>query len=316
MRSPVPTRAFCGEIGVGKLTRSVACHADDSGDRIRAYVRVPARGPYSFRRRISESRSGVGASFRFRGICSTFNASVRVGRRIKGMPRPRQQQWSGRRGLDLAVRGLDQAVAVLDAEIGTLETQLKDKRDERRELQQTRTRLTKLGGNRSTAAAPRGTRGRRARTGASRSASAAGAAPAAAASSRRTRRRSAGRAPAADSEAAIIEAITGKPMTAVETAKAVGLSRPRARQLLKQLRDGGRVRVEAVSSGRGRPRRVYHAGSNGSSRGAGAGEGAAAASEASAAATSGSSTPRRSGGRRRTSTRKRSSGGGRTPVSG
>jgi hypothetical protein len=179
------------------------------------------------------------------------------------MPRPRQQQWSERRGLDLAVSGLDQAVAVLDAEIGTLETRLKDKRDERRELQQTRTRLTRLGGNRSTAAAPRGTTGRRARTGTSRFASAASAARAAAATSRRTRRRSAGRAPAAEREAAIIEAITGKPMTAVETAKAVGLSRPRARQILKQLRDSGRLRVEEASSGRGRPRLVYHAGSTG-----------------------------------------------------
>jgi uncharacterized small protein (DUF1192 family) len=232
------------------------------------------------------------------------------------MPRPRQQQSSERQGLDLAVSGLDQAVAVLDAEIGTLETQLKHKRDERRELQQTRTRLTKLGGNRSTAAAPRGTTGRRARIGATRSATAASAAPAAAATPRRTRRRAAGRAPAAEREAAIIEAITGKPMTAVETAKAVGLSQPRARQILKQLRDGGRLRVEEVSSGRGRPRRVYHAGSNGSSRGAGTGEGAAAATAASAAATTSSSTPRRSGGRRRTSTRKRSSGGGRTPASG
>ncbi len=232
------------------------------------------------------------------------------------MPRPRQQHSSERQGLDLAVSGLAQAVAVLDAEIGTLETQLKNKKDERRELQQTRTRLTKLGGNRSTAAAPGGTTGGRARTGAARSGSAASAAPAAAATPRRTRRRSAGRAPAAEREAAIIEAITSKPMTAVETAKAVGLSQPRARQILKQLRDSGRLRVEEVSSGRGRPRRLYHAGSNGSARGAGTGEGAAAASAASSSATSSSSTPRRPGGRRRTSTRKRSSGGGRTPASG
>ncbi len=219
------------------------------------------------------------------------------------MPRPRQQQSSERQGLDLAVSGLAQAVAVLDAEIGTLETQLKSKRDERRELQQTRTRLTKLGGNRSTAAAPRAGTGRRARTGATRSATAASAAPAAAATPRRTRRRSAGRAPAAEREAAIIQAISSKPMTAVETAKAVGLSQPRARQILKQLRDSGRLRVEEVSGGRGRPRRVYRAGSNGSSRGAGRGEGAAAATAASSSATSSSSTPRRSGGRRRTSTR-------------
>jgi uncharacterized small protein (DUF1192 family) len=179
------------------------------------------------------------------------------------MARPRQQRSSQPHGLDLAVSGLDQAVAVLDAEIGTLETQLKDKRDERRELQQTRTRLTKLGGNRSTPAAPRAATGRRARTGTTRSASAASAAPAAAATPPRTRRRSTGRAPTAEREAAIIEAITRKPMTAVETAKAVGLSRPRARQILKQLRDSGRLRVEEASSGRGRPRLVYHAGSNG-----------------------------------------------------
>src|SRR5437667_2973112 len=98
------------------------------------------------------------------------------------VPRPRQQQSSEPQGLDLAVSGLDQAVAVLDSEIGTLETQLKNKREERRELQQTRTRLTKLGGHSATAAAPPAARvGRRARPGANRSASAASAAPAAAA---------------------------------------------------------------------------------------------------------------------------------------
>jgi uncharacterized small protein (DUF1192 family) len=180
------------------------------------------------------------------------------------MARPRQQRSSQREGLDLAVSGLDQAVAVLDAEIGTLESQLKEKRDERRELQQTRTRLTKLGGNRGTAAAARAATGRRARTRTTtRSAAAASAVAAAAASRRRPRRRSSGRAPSAEREAAIIEAITRKPMTAVETAKAVGLSRPRARQILKQLRDSGRLRVEEASSGRGRPRLVYHAGSTG-----------------------------------------------------
>jgi Bacterial regulatory protein, arsR family len=179
------------------------------------------------------------------------------------MPRPRQQRSSEPRGLDLAVSGLDQAVAVLDAEIGTLETQLKDKRDERRELQRTRTRLTKLGGNRSTAAAARAATGRRARTRTTPSAPAASAAAAAASSPRRPRRRSSGRAPTAEREAAIIEAISRKPMTAVETARAVGLSRPRARQILKQLRDSGRLRVEEDSSGRGRPRLVYRAGPNG-----------------------------------------------------
>ena len=60
----------------------------------------------------------------------------------------------------------------------------------------------------------------------------------------------------------IIQAITSKPMTAVETAQAVGLSTPRARQIIKELRDSGRLRVEEVSSGRGRPRLVYHAGPN------------------------------------------------------
>ena len=70
------------------------------------------------------------------------------------MPRARQQQSGEPEGLDLAVSGLDQAVAVLDSEIGTLESQLKNKREQRRELQQTRTRLTKLGGNSGTAAAP------------------------------------------------------------------------------------------------------------------------------------------------------------------
>src|SRR5207247_465538 len=146
-----------------------------------------------------------------------------------------------------------------DTEIGTLETQLKNKREQRRELQQTRTRLTKLGGHSATAAAPRAaTVGRRARTGAIRSASAASAAPAAAATPRRRRRPSAGRAPAADRETAILRAITSRPMTVVETAKAVGLSEPRARQIIKELRDRGRLRVEEVSSGRGRARLVYH----------------------------------------------------------
>jgi uncharacterized small protein (DUF1192 family) len=222
------------------------------------------------------------------------------------VPRPRQQQSGEPQGLDLAVSGLDQAVAVLDTEIGTLETQLKNKREERRELQQTRTRLTRLGGNSGTAAAPRGaTVGRRARTGATRSASAASAAPAAAATPRRRRRRSAGRAPAAERETAIIQAITSKPMTAVETAKAVGLSKPRARQIIKELRDSGRLRVEEVSSGRGRPRLVYHAGPNRSASGAGTGEAAAAATAASSPASS--STHPRAGGPRGTSTPKRSS---------
>jgi hypothetical protein len=186
------------------------------------------------------------------------------------VPRARQQQSSEPQGLDLAVSGLDQAVAVLDTEIGTLEIQLTKKREERRELQQTRTRLTKLGGKSGSAAAPRAaTVGRRARTGATRSASAASAVPAAAVPARGGRRRSAGRAPAAERETAIIEAISGKPMTAVEAAKAVGLSKPRARQIIKELRESGRLRVEEVSSGRGRPRLVYHAGPNGSSSGAG-----------------------------------------------
>jgi len=105
-------------------------------------------------------------------------------------------------------------------------------------------------------------------------------------------------------------------MTAVETAKAVGLSKPRARQIIKELRDSGRLRVEEVSSGRGRPRLVYHAGPNGSSSGAGTGGAAAAATAASSPASSSSSTQARAGGRRATSTRKRSSGGGRTRASG
>jgi hypothetical protein len=104
-------------------------------------------------------------------------------------------------------------------------------------------------------------------------------------------------------------------MTAVETAKAVGLSQPRARQILKQLRDSGRLRLDQVSSGRGRPRLVYRAGPKSPSRGAGTGEEAAAATAASSPATSSSSTPRRSGGRRRTSTGKRSSVRGRTGAS-
>jgi hypothetical protein len=178
------------------------------------------------------------------------------------------------------VSGLDQAVAVLDAEIGTLETQLKSKRDERRELQQTRTKLTRLGGNSSTAPAPPAA-GRRARTGTTRSASAARATAAADATPRRTRRRSAGRPSAAEREMAIIQAITSTPMTAVETAKAVGLSQPRARQILKQLRDSGRLRVEEVSSGRGRPRLVYHAGSDRASSRADTREDAAPATAAS-----------------------------------
>jgi predicted ArsR family transcriptional regulator len=66
-----------------------------------------------------------------------------------------------------------------------------------------------------------------------------------------------------------VQAITSEPMTAVETAKAVGLSQPRARQILKQLRESGRLRVEEVSSGRGRPRLVYHAGPNRAESGAG-----------------------------------------------
>jgi uncharacterized small protein (DUF1192 family) len=221
------------------------------------------------------------------------------------VPRPRQQQSSEPQGLDLAVSGLDQAVAVLDAEIGTLETQLKNKRDERRELQQTRSRLTKLGGNSYTA--PRAAPGRRARTGTTRSAGAASAAPAAAATPPRTRRRSAGRAPAAKREAAIIQAITGTPMTAVETATAVGLSQPRARQILKQLRDSGRLRVEEVPSGRGRPRLVYHADTNRASSRTDTGEGAAASTAASPSAKPTSSTRRRSGRRPRTSTTKRPS---------
>jgi hypothetical protein len=192
------------------------------------------------------------------------------------------------------VSGLDQAVAVLDAEIGTLETQLKTKRDERRELQQTRSRLAKLGGNSSNAAAARAAASRRARTGPTRSAAAATASRAAA-TPRRTRRRSAGR-PAAEREAAIIQAITGTPMTAVETAKAVGLSQPRARQILKQLRDSGRLRVEEVPSGRGRPRLVYHAASNRASS-AGSREGAAASATASSSSATPSSTTRRRSGR-------------------
>jgi hypothetical protein len=227
----------------------------------------------------------------------------------QSVPRPRQEQSSERQGLDLAVSGLDQAVAVLDAEIGAFETQLKNRRDERRELQQTRARLTKLGGDSSSAVTtPPAAAGRRARTRATRSGSAASAAPAAAATPRRARRRSAGRASAAEREAAIIEAITGRPMTAVETATAVGLSRPRARQILKELRDSGRLRVEEVSSGRGRPRLVYHAGSNRASSSADSGERSAPASAASTAASPSSSTGRRSDRRRRT-TPKRSSGG-------
>jgi predicted ArsR family transcriptional regulator len=80
---------------------------------------------------------------------------------------------------------------------------------------------------------------------------------------------------------AIIQAITSTPMTAVETAKAVGLSQPRARQILKQLRDSGRLRVEEVSSGRGRPRLVYHAGSDRASSRADTREDAAPATAAS-----------------------------------
>jgi hypothetical protein len=180
------------------------------------------------------------------------------------VPRARQQQSSEPQGLDLAVSGLDQAVAVLETEIGTLESELKRKREERRELQQTRARLTKLGGKPGSGAAARAaTVARRARTGATRSGSAASAAPANAALARGRGRRSAGRAPAAERETAIIEAISGKPMTAVEAAKAVGLSKPRARQIIKELRDSGRLRVEEVSSGRGRPRLVYHAGPSG-----------------------------------------------------
>jgi uncharacterized small protein (DUF1192 family) len=226
------------------------------------------------------------------------------------VPRPRQQQSSEREGLDLAVSGLDQAVAVLDAQIGTLEAQLKDKRDERRELQQTRTRLTKLRGNSRTA--PGATPGRRARTGTARSAAAASAAPAAAATPRRPPRRSAGRAPTAEREAAIIQAISSTPMTAVETAKAVGLSQPRARQILKQLRDSGRLRVDEVPSGRGRPRLVYHANSTRAASRADTGAGAAAAAATSSSATPSSSSRRRSGRRPGTSTTKRSSAGGQT----
>jgi uncharacterized small protein (DUF1192 family) len=236
----------------------------------------------------------------------TFSTCVGVGRRNQRVPRPRQQRLGEPLGLDLAVSGLDQAVAVLESEIGLLESQLKDKREERRELQQTRTRLTKLRGNSASAAAPRAaTGGRRARPGATRSRSAASAAPAAAAPGRRRRRRSAGRAPAAERETAIIQALTGKPMTAVETARAVGLSTPRARQIIKELRDSGRLRVEEVSSGRGRPRLVYHAGPDGSSSGAGTGEAATAATAASLSASSSSGTRPRSGGRRGTSDRKR-----------
>jgi hypothetical protein len=209
------------------------------------------------------------------------------------------------------VSGLDQAVAVLDAEIGTLETQLTTKRDERRELQQTRTRLTKLGGNSSTAAAARGAAGRRAGTRTARSAAAASAA-AAATTPRRTPRRSAARAPAAEREAAIIQAITSTPMTAVETAKAVGLSRPRARQILKQLRDSGRLRVEQVPSGRGRPQLVYHADSNRAASRADSRAGAAATAAASSSATPSSSSRRRSRRRPGTSSTKRPSGGGQT----
>jgi hypothetical protein len=229
------------------------------------------------------------------------------------VPRPRQQQSGEPRGLDLAVSGLDQAVAVLESEIGMLESQLKDKREERRELQQTRTRLTKLRGLSSPAAAPPTVPGaRRARPGVARSTSAA----AAAAPARRRGRRSAGRAPAAERETAIIQAITAKPMTAVETAKAVGLSTPRARQIIKELRDSGRLRVEEVSSGRGRPRLVYHAGPNGASSGTETGEAATAATAASSSASSSSSTRPRSGARRATSARKRTSSGGRTRASG
>jgi hypothetical protein len=169
---------------------------------------------------------------------------------------PREQLSGEPRGLDLAVSGLDQAVAVLDAEIETLEAQLQSKKDERRELQQTRTRLAKLGGNSSTTgAAARVAPAQRARPPRSRSASGASAEPAAAGSgsARRSPRRSGERAPTADRETAIIRAVTSNPMTAVEAAKAVGLSQPRARQILKELRDSGRLRVEEVPSGRGRP---------------------------------------------------------------
>jgi predicted ArsR family transcriptional regulator len=105
-------------------------------------------------------------------------------------------------------------------------------------------------------------------------------------------------------------------MTAVETAKAVGLSNPRARQIIKELRDSGRLRVEEVSSGRGRARLVYHAGPNGTSSGAGTAEAAAAATGASSSASSTPSTHPRSVARRGTSTRKRSSPSGRTRASG
>jgi hypothetical protein len=221
---------------------------------------------------------------------------------------PREQLSGEPRGLDLAVSGLDQAVAVLDAEIETLEAQLQSKKDERRELQQTRTRLAKLGGNSSTTgAAARVAPAQRARPPRSRSASGASAEPAAAGSgsARRSPRRSGERAPTADRETAIIRAVTSNPMTAVEAAKAVGLSQPRARQILKELRDSGRLRVEEVPSGRGRPRRVYHPGSDRSTSGARTRETAAPASTASPAA-SPSSSRRRSAGRRATSTRKRS----------
>jgi uncharacterized small protein (DUF1192 family) len=260
-------------------------------------MREPGAGPYCFRRPYQRKSFGVGRR-------PASSASVRVGgKEDEGVPRPRQQQSSEPQGLDLAVSGLDQAVAVLDAEIGTLETQLKNKRDERRELQQTRTRLTQLGGNSRTA--PRAAPGLRARTGTTRSA-AASAAPAAT-TPRRTPRRSAGRAPAAKREAAIIQAISSTPMTAVETAKAVGLSQQRARQILKQLRDSGRLRVEQVPSGRGRPRLVYHADSNRASSRADSREGAAASTAATSSATPTSSTRRRSGRRPRTSTTKRPS---------